>query len=331
MKKIALDMMGSDLGPEELIKSLVDALKEDDEYCYVLFGDEEILSKYLDDPIFKDRVEIRDYKDIIPMEVKPLEFLRKKESSMYQAIASVRDEECQAVVSAGSTGGFVTGCTFILRNIPGVIRAALCSQMPSLKSDNPKTILDIGANNNNTPDELYQYAVMGKIFAKDVLGIDNTTVALLSNGQEEGKGREEIVQAYKLIKEKGVDGFIGNIEARDVLTSPGDVIVCSGFDGNVLIKSIEGTASSMSIMLKKAFKRNILSKLGYLFVKKGIKEMKDKMDYRKYGGAILLGIDGVAIKAHGSSNALAFYNAIRVAKRMVENQIVDKIKGVFDD
>jgi glycerol-3-phosphate acyltransferase PlsX len=324
MKRIAIDMMGSDKGPEELSQGVLRFLREHSDVTFLLFGNQEKLV-----PLFKDagdsRVIIKDTNDIIPMEVKPLDFLRKKNSSLYQAILAVKEGEADAVVSAGSTPGLVTGATALLKNIDGVRRAGFCTPMPTLDIARPAVVMDVGANNVNTAEELVGFAKMAKIFARDIIHYEQPSVYLLTNGTEEGKGRDEIVSAYHMLKDSGFPGFQGNAEARNVLDGKHDVIVTSGFDGNIFLKSTEGTALMVSSYLKKAFKKNLLTKIGYLFERKGIADMKEAIDYKKFGGAILLGINGVVVKAHGSSNAYAFYHALRVAKEMVDANIVDSI------
>ncbi len=326
MAKIAIDMMGSDLGCEELAKGVKDYLQSNSEDEILAFGDEEKLK-----PLFEGvkQVKIINASDVIPMEIKPLDFLRRKESSLYKAIQAVKEKEADCVVSAGSTGGIVIGSTFLLRNIDGVSRAGICAPFPTYVKDKACVILDIGANNTNTPEDLYSFAKMGRLYAQEILNNKDPKTFILSNGTEEGKGTDEVVEAYKLLKERNFPNFQGNCEARNVLDGKHDVIVTSGFVGNVLLKSTEGVASMMNQMIKDAFKHSTKTKIGYLFAKSGFKGLKETMDYRKYGGSILLGINGVVVKAHGNSNAYAFYNAIRVAKNMVKADIITKIAEEF--
>ena len=327
MKKIAIDMMGSDNGPLVLLDACKSYLKDHEDVSFLLFGDEKILKEATSGI---DRIEVRGTESIIPMEIKPLDFLRSKDSSMYQALAVVKSKEADAVVSAGSTGGFLTGATILLRNIPGVLRAGLCSPFPTKVKGKGTVILDVGANNYNTAEEVYQYAIMGRIYAKSVLGMEDPGTWVLSNGTEEGKGTDEVVGAYKLMKENASLNFKGNVEARNVLDGTHDVVVTPGYAGNIFLKSSEGMASMMNEMIKASFKRNLLTKIGYLFSSKGFKEMKTIMDYRRFGGAILLGINGVVVKAHGNSNEYAFYNAISVADTMIEKNIIDQIQQEFN-
>lgn len=329
MSRIAIDMMGSDLGPEELAVAVKDYRKEHKEITFVLFGDENKLKELFADDM--NRIEIHGTEDIIPMEIAPLDFLRQKKSSMYQAVMAVKTGDCDGVVSAGSTGGLVTGASILLKNIPGVKRAGLCTPFPTAKKGVPAVILDVGANKSDSGEDIYGFARMGRIYAQDVLHIKEPKAYVLSNGTEEGKGSDEVVEAYKLMKENNFPGFMGNVEARNVLDGNHDLIVTGGFTGNVFLKATEGMASIMNNLIKASFKRNLLTKIGYLFSSKGFKEMKDTMNYRRFGGAILLGINGVVVKAHGNSNAYAFAHAIAVADKMIESKIISKIEEEFHD
>ena len=326
MIKLAVDMMGSDKGPETLAQSVLKYVKEHRDVSFTCFGDEKILS-----PLFagQERVEVVNTTEIIPMEVKPLDFLRKRDSSMYKAIQAVQEEQCQGIVSAGSTGGFISGATILLRNIEGVTRAGLCAAFPTADKKKAAVILDVGANNVNTGADLVCFAKMGSIYAREILHVEHPQVYTLSNGVEEGKGTDEVVDAYHQMKEMNFPGFMGNSEAREVLDGKHDVIVTTGFAGNILLKSTEGTAGLMNSLIKKAFTKNLFTKIGYLLSKKGFQEMKENMNYKKYGGAILMGVNGVAVKGHGNSDSYAFYNAIDVAVRMVKSDIVEKIRSTL--
>ena len=325
MIKVAVDMMGSDLGPEELAKGVLDYLAEDKEMEVIAVGDESRLGLFKGNP----RIEIVDTKEVLPMETSVVKFLRAKNSSMYKAIELVREGKAQAVVTAGSTGGFLTGSTILLKNVEGVKRAGFCSPFPTLVKGKSAYILDIGASNVNTAEELVGFARLGKIYAELIGGIKNPAVYLLSNGVEEGKGLDESKQAYAVLKQQKDINFKGNTEARDSLSGEKDVIVSSGYPGNIFLKASEGMALMMQTLIKRAFKKNIFSKIGYLMTKSGIKEMKETMDYKKTGGAILLGINGVAIKTHGNSNAKFFYYSMKLANKMVRADIVNVIKKEF--
>ena len=320
MIKIVVDAMGGDNGSPIVVEAVKKFLEDNKDVEITLVGkQEELLS-------LKDSCRIIDAKDIVPMEAGALEVMRLKDSSMMKAIKTLKDENLDAVVSCGSTGGFLSAATINLKMIPGVKRAALVAPFPTAIKGKNVVILDIGANNENSPEELVQFALMGKLYAQSVYGNEQPKVYLLSNGAEEGKGAPEVKEAYKLLKESKFEGFMGNIEARYALNGEADVVVADGFTGNIFLKSGEGIAKMMSGMIKKAFKRNLWSKLGYLHVRKGMKEMSETLDYKNTGGAMLLGINGNVVKAHGSSDAMAFYSALRVAKKLAEKDVINQIK-----
>ena len=323
-KTIAIDMMGSDLGPVELSKSVIRFINENKDYDVLLFGDSKALISIFRD-IGKSQVTIIESSSVIPMEIKPLEFLRMKDSSMYMGISSIKEGRADAFISAGSTGGIVTGSVSLLRLIEGTTKAGIVTCIPTLK-DNPAIVMDIGANNSCLPEDFLSFAKMSTVLAKSIYKIDNPSIYLLSNGTEEGKGNEEVVNAYKLFKEKQVEGFKGNCEARDALDGDHHIIITSGFSGNIFLKSVEGTAKLFSTLLKKGFKKNIFTKIGYLFSKSAVNVVRNQFDYKKYGGAILLGVNGIVIKAHGNSDEKSFYSALKVTKDMIESKLLDKVK-----
>lgn len=316
--RIIVDTLGSDLGSGEIKSAIISFLEKNKEVEITAVGKLNELKE------LEGKCRIVEANDIIPMEAGPLEVMRAKNSSMYQSISLVSKGEGDAVISAGSTGGFLSAATLILKTAPNVKRAALVSPFPTKIKGKKVVILDIGASNENSPEEIYQFGLMGKEYANSVLGIGKPNVYLLSNGTEEGKGSPVGKEAYKLLKE--LDGFKGNIEARDALNGAADVIVTDGYTGNIFLKAVEGTAKMMSGMMKNAFKKNLWSKLGYLHVRKGIKEMSDTMDYKSTGGAMLLGVNGVVVKAHGNSDAYSFECALNVAKKMIESKVLDKIQ-----
>ena len=320
MYKIVVDAMGGDLGPSVIIEAIKIFLSENSDVEITIAGKKEELSD------LEGLCRILDARDVVPMEAGALEVMRLKNSSMMMAIKTMKEENLDAVVSCGSTGGFLSAATINLKMIPGVKRAALVAPFPTKIKGKFVVILDIGANNENSPEELVQFALMGKLYSEAVYGTKEPSVYLLNNGAEEGKGAPEIKEAYKLLKESNFAGFKGNIEARYALSGDADVVVADGFTGNIFLKSSEGMAKMMSGMIKSAFKRNLWSKIGYLHVRKGMKEMTETMDYKSTGGAMLLGVNGNVVKAHGSSDAKSFYHALRVAKKLAENDVVNKIK-----
>lgn len=328
MLTLVVDMLGSDEGEKELLEG-VKMFLEDASFkdaSLVLVGNKEEL-----ETLKSPRVQIEDAREALPMESGAFEALRAKNTSMFKAVSLVKENGYDAVVSAGSTGGFISLATIKMKMIEGIERAALVSPFPS-KTGKQVVVLDIGANNENNAHHILQFAKMGKIYSEEVLSVEKPAIYLLSNGAEEKKGSPEIKEAYQLIKNSNLEGFKGSIEGRDALKGDVDVLVTGGYAGNIFLKTNEGMASIMSSMIKDAFKRNIFSKIGYLFAKSGFDKMKQKMDYKSFGGAMLLGINGVAVKAHGSSDAYSFYCALKVAYRMSKQDIVNKLKeGVKDD
>ena len=319
--KIAVDAMGGDNGSKPIIEAVKEFLKDNQDVELVVFGKEEELQELA--PICR----IVNAPDIVPMEAGALEVLRMKNSSMCKAISTMKEEGFDAVVSAGSTGGFLSAATLILKLIPGVKRAALVSPFPTKIKGKKVVMLDVGANNENSPEELVQFAYMGRAYHQALFReVKEPKTYLLSNGAEAHKGSPEIKETHTLLLNNNFPGFVGNIEARDVLNGEADIIVTDGFSGNVLLKGMEGIAKMMSGMIKSNFKKNLWTKLGYLHVRKGFKNMSETMDYKSTGGAMLLGINGVVVKAHGNSDAYSFKNALRVAKQMVTYNVVNQIK-----
>ncbi|MCR4880270.1 MAG: phosphate acyltransferase PlsX [Bacilli bacterium] len=318
--KIVIDAMGGDNGSAIVIDAVNQFLEKYQDAELTVVGKKEELAA------LEGKVKIIDARDVVPMEAGALEVMRMKDSSMYKAVNLVKTEGYDAVVSCGSTGGFLSTSTLLLKNIEGVKRSALVVPFPTAIKGKKVVLLDVGANNENSPEELLQFGTMGKLYSKYIYDVKNPAVYLMSNGAEEGKGAPEIKEAYKLYKESNFEGFKGNVEARYALQGEADVIVMDGFTGNVFLKGTEGVAKLMGGMIKSAFKKNLWAKLGYLHVRSGIKEMSDTMDYKSTGGAMLLGVNGIVVKAHGSSDGWCFYNAIRVAYQLAKADIVNKIK-----
>lgn len=326
MVKLSVDLMGSDNGPEAIAAGIKEFLKKHSDVEIYACGSEEALA------LLKDEKHIHPYvtSQVVPMESGAMQAMRMKDSSMMKVFNLFAEENVQAGVSAGSTGGFLSLATLKLKLIPGVERAALTSPFPTL-TGSPLVVLDIGASNENNPQQLYQFAKMGRIYSQTVFNVKEPNTYLLSNGVEEGKGSPVGKEAYKLLKEHNFPGFKGNIEAREALKGDADVLVSEGYPGNIFLKSSEGVAKMMSALIKKAFHKNIFTMIGYLFSAGGFKDMKKSMDYKSYGGAILLGVNGVVVKAHGNSDAYSFSCALEVAYKMTSHDIVNKIKEGFQD
>lgn len=323
MKNIVVDAMGGDFAPAAVVEGCIKAVTDFD-VKVTLVGDETAIRACMGD-YDGDKIDIVHTTDVISNDDDPAKSIRyKKDSSMVVGMKLVADDNGDAFVSAGSTGAVVSGATLIIKRIPGIRRCALGTVFPS--ANKPTLVMDCGANADCTPEFLQQFAIMGSAYMQSVFAIDNPTVALLNNGAEEHKGSTLYKESHQLLKETPVN-FVGNLEARDILSGKYDVVVADGFAGNVLLKTVEGTASYFSKLLKNMLTANIASKIAALILMKGIKAFKKAFDYTEHGGAPILGSRKVVIKAHGSSNAKAFYNAIRQAKLFAENGVIDTINN----
>lgn len=318
--KIAVDAMGGDNGSSVVIEAIKQFKKDYPDDELIVFGKKEELED------LSSICRVVDAPDIVPMEAGALEVIRMKNSSMCKAISTMKEEGFDAIVSMGSTGGFLSAATLILKTIPGVKRSALVTAFPTKIKGKKVVVLDVGANNENSPEELVQFAYMGKAYNEALFDIKEPKTYILSNGAEAHKGSPLVKEAHKLLLENNFPGFMGNMEARDVLNGDADILVADGFSGNVLLKGMEGVAKMFGNMIKSAFKKNLWTKLGYLHVKGGFDNISETMDYKSTGGAMLLGINGVVVKAHGNSDAYSFKNALRVAHQMVSYNVVNKIK-----
>ena len=329
--KIILDAMGGDNAPEAAVLGAIDAAK-----AYgveiTLVGRGEAILEVMGRHNITDLpagVEIANAEDVVDMHDDPGSVIRKrKNSSMVVGLKLLADGEGDAFVSAGSTGALLTGATLLVKRVHGIRRAAMAPAMPN-KKGGKTVIVDCGANAECTPEFLLQFGLVGSAYAKKTYNLDNPRVGLLNIGTEDSKGTQLQKDAYALLTDasrKGLINFVGNVEARDVPMGEVDVVVCDGFSGNVLIKSIEGTAMFMGSLMKKMFKKNIFSKLGYLLCKSGVSDMMKMMDYREIGGTQFLGIKKPVIKAHGSSDALAFRNAVKQAADAAEHDITPELE-----
>ena len=323
--KIAVDAMGGDNGSAPVVEAIKEFKKLYPKDEIIVFGKREELSE------LSSICRIVDAPEIVPMAAGALEVIRMKNSSMCKAINAMKEEGLDAIVSCGSTGGFLSAATIVLKMIPGVKRAALVTAFPTKVKGKKVVVLDVGANNENSAEELVQFAYMGKAYHQALFNSQKPRTYLLSNGSESHKGSPLVKETYELLFSHNFEGFKGNMEARDVLTGEADILVADGFSGNVLLKGMEGVAKMMGGMIKDNFKKNLWTKLGYLHVKKGFQNMSETMDYKSVGGAMLVGINGVVIKAHGNSDAYSFKNAMKVAHQMVENNVVNKIKESLEN
>ena len=324
--KIAVDVMGTDYGPKELVLGAVNAVKAYD--CEtVLVGDEkvikELLVKYHADK--DERITVHHASEVIEMSEHPAIAVKsKKDASIVVASRLLRNKECDALVSSGSTGAAVAAALFGVGRIKGVERPAIATPIPSLTGTT--VVLDSGAKVDAKPEHMKQSAIMGTVYAEKILKISAPRVGLLNIGEEETKGNEVALATYPLLKKERTIKFIGNVEGRDINKGTVDVVVCDGFVGNVVLKFGEGLAKAIMTMVKEAIlKGGILAKLGGLLIKPALKGLKKRLDPAEYGGALLLGIRAPFIICHGSSKAKAITNAIRVAMDFAEQDVVSII------
>lgn len=327
--KIAVDAFGGDNAPHEIVKGCVAAIQETDDDIILVGREQEIADVLQSEAVPEGRITICNASEVIETGDHPVEAVRhKKDSSLVVSLRLVKEGKADAVVSAGNTGAYLAGAFRILGRMKGIKRPALTTVMPTV-GKNPGVLLDVGANADCRPQYLVQFAQMGSIYASSVLNIENPRVALLNIGAEEAKGNALTKEAHQLLKQENLN-FMGNIEPRYVLSDSADVVVCDGFTGNVVIKLIEGTASTLFSMLKQVFFKSFATKLAAGILKPGLKSIKNQMDYSAYGGAPFLGIDGVVFKAHGSSDRVAIANCIKAASRYLSAGVNDKIKAAIE-
>ena len=322
--KIILDAMGGDHAPEAPVLGAIDAAKAFGSQITLVGRGEAILDVMRKAGIdtLPEGMEIANAEDVVDMHDDPGSVIHKrKNSSMVIGLKMLADGQGDAFISAGSTGALLTGATLIVKRVKGIRRAAMGPAFPN-KTGGKTVICDCGANAECSPEFLLQFGLMGSLFAQKNLGVASPKVGLLNIGTEDSKGTALQKEAYAMLQkahEQGILNFVGNVEARDVPLGAVDVVACDGFSGNVLLKSIEGTAMYMgSLMKHRIFKRNFFSKLGYLLCRKGVDEVMSLLDYRTIGGTQFLGIRKPVIKAHGASDALAFRNAVRQAEEAVK-------------
>jgi phosphate acyltransferase len=322
--RLAVDGMGGDFAPEAVVQGCVDAVNEYG-VDIIITGPEDIINQKLANFKYsKDKIRVVASTEVISPSEEPLKALKKKkDSSLVKALNLVKSGEADAVLSAGSTGALMAGASLIIGRIRGIKRVALAPIMPGKNA--PFMIIDAGANVDCKSSYLVQFALMGKIYFENVLSVSNPTIGLVNIGAEEEKGNELAKGTHKLLKQTDFN-FVGNIEPRDIPLGDVNVLVCDGFVGNTVLKTYEGVATTIFSMLKEEIMSSFTTKLGGLLLKSVFSNFKKRFDYTEYGGSAFLGSNGIVIKAHGSSNAKAFKNAIRQAVTAHENNIVDKIR-----
>ncbi|MBD3789997.1 MAG: phosphate acyltransferase PlsX [Campylobacterales bacterium] len=325
MIKIAIDAMGGDFGPEPIIEGVVQAL-ESEKFIPILVGNKaEILS--LLPQYYHEKVQIVESTDVISMSDQATNALKRKDSSIYKAVELVREKEADAVVSAGHSGATMSLATLRIGRLPHISKPALATLMPSV-IQTKTLVLDVGAVVDCTPKNLYEFGAMGEAYAQEILKIPSPRIGLLSNGEEDSKGNALTKEAFKLLK--GLKGFVGNVEGRDIFNGHVNVVVCDGFTGNILLKTSEGVVSTIFALMKQQIRKSLPAKIGALMMKKKVfGNMKKQVDYAEYGGAPLLGVNGCVIISHGSSNAKAIKNAIFQAIRYTQSNVNQTIETLL--
>lgn len=329
MMKIIVDAFGGDNAPYEIIKGAMLAVDEFD-IDIVLVGNEDKIKECVwKNGINLKRTEIVDAPDVITMSDDAKSVLKEKShSSMAVGFDLLNSGAGDAFVSAGNTGCITVGATLITKRIKGVKRPAIASIIPG--ENNPFLLLDCGANTQCKPEYLYQFGQLGSLYMQNIMQVPSPRVALANNGTEESKGTPVVKEAYTLMKDAPYN-FIGNIEGRQIPYGDADVVVADGFTGNLVLKMYEGVAKVLMNGIKSAFYRNTLSKISYIGVKPGIDDMKNRFDYKEYGGAVMLGVQKPVIKAHGSADARTFKNAIRQGVEFIRTGLIERIENTMTE
>jgi len=323
--RIAVDAMGGDYAPAEIVKGAVAAAVNDD-IEILLVGEKETVETELKKYSYPSgKIAVFHAPGIIDMNEHPASAVRhKKDSSIVIATKLVKDGGASAVVSAGNTGAQMAAAIFLLGRVSGIDRPGIATVFPSPKG--PKVLLDSGANVDVKARNLIQFAHLGSLYSRNVLGVERPRVALLNVGSEPNKGTEAVQETFKELAQSKTINFFGNIEGREFLTADVDVIICDGFVGNVVLKLTEGLVTTMMAMVKEELKKNPLRLLGGVLVKPGFRDLFRKLDYTEYGGAPLLGVMGISIICHGSSKAKAIRNAIRFAQETAQSEFMESLK-----
>ena len=328
--RIAIDAMGGDHAPKEIVIGAENAARNNSDVSYILYGAEDEIRKYLTDDL--SNIEIVHTDEKIEADDDPVRAVRrKKEASMVLAARDVQEGRADALMSCGNTGALVAAGLLVVGRFPNVDRPALMSTLPAFSEGRQEfEFLDLGANADAKPVNILQHAVLGTHFARDIRGIQNPTVGLLNIGTEENKGNDLTKKAYDLLKDEPAVNFYGNIEARDLLNGLVDVIVTDGFTGNAVLKTMEGTASTMKNVIKNAvLSGGLKTKLGGYLIKDSLSQLGDSLDHNKVGGAILIGVKAPVLKSHGSSKREVVEYTLGKARDMLVSGVIDNMAGAF--
>ena len=323
---LSLDVMSGEKDPEASINAALNLLELREDVRIILVGDKDIIEKQTLDKT-GNRLQILHAKEIVEMSDPPVVVLRqKKQSSMRLAIDLVKDGVAQACVSSGNTGALMAISKYALKTIPSIDRPALMTSIPTIKDST--YFLDLGANSICTPEQLYQFALMGNVIAREIRGIDQPRIGLLNMGAEASKGNQVIKEAAKLMNSSSMN-FIGYVEGNNLVEDIADVVVCDGFTGNIALKTMEGSVRLVLRFLEDAFNSSAFNKLSSIVSKSALNQVKAKIDPRCYNGALLLGLNGVVVKSHGDSDSFGIHHALITAIEEVQKDIVSKLIGAF--
>ena len=313
--------MGGDLAPDALVQGALKAAAANKNIQIILVGQPEKLPA---EDSLPQNVTIEPAAAVMGMDESVENLRKKRDSSIWVATKMVKEDRADAVLSAGSTGAQMAAALLLLGRIPGITRPAICTVFPTVNGG--EVLLDIGANLELEAEQYVQFALLGKVAAQTLLKRENPTIGLLNNGTEENKGTDKLVEAHKLLKESPLN-FSGNIEARELMNGPVDVIVTDGFTGNAVLKTSEGLAKTLMSMLKDEFTASLTRKMGAALVMPGLKNIKQMMDYKRYGGAPLLGVNGISLVCHGSSDAETIFHAVNQVVDLKESNFVELLRA----
>ena len=319
--RIAVDAMGGDFAPDALVRGVIKAASENQDIQLILVGQPEHLPA---EDTLPSNITIEEAATVMAMDESVENLRKKRDSSIWVATKMVKDGRADAIISAGSTGAQMAAALLLLGRIPGITRPAICTVFPTVK--NGSVLLDIGANLELEPQQYVQFALLGKLAAEALLDRENPTIGLLNNGTEEHKGPDKLVEAHKLLKQSSLN-FIGNYEARELMSGNVDVIVTDGFTGNAVLKTSEGLAKTLMGIMKKEFTASASRKLGAALIMPGLKKIKDMMNYKQYGGAPLLGVNGLSLVCHGSSDADTICAAVHQTVKLAETDFISHLQS----